>query len=138
MPNAPVLAAGEAMPAANFSRRLALLGGLSAAAALAAVPRAHAAAQDPLADAIAAYHAGMADFMAIPEAQITMGNEEDLVMATYGPAHDRLWHDCPPATSLRGVAEAIRYTLQENCIACSSAENTLESALAFLVKEHGL
>lgn len=43
MPNTPVLAAGEAMPAANVSRRLALLGGLSAAAALAVVPRAHAA-----------------------------------------------------------------------------------------------
>ncbi|TPN45324.1 hypothetical protein FJ976_24120 [Mesorhizobium sp. B1-1-9] len=43
MPNTHVLAAGEAMPAANVSRRLALLGGLSAAAALAVMPRAHAA-----------------------------------------------------------------------------------------------
>ncbi|RWM72032.1 MAG: hypothetical protein EOR81_30590 [Mesorhizobium sp.] len=42
MPNTHVPAAGEAMPAANVSRRLALLGGLSAAAALAALPRAHA------------------------------------------------------------------------------------------------
>lgn len=87
---------------------------------------------------MAAYHAWMADFMAIPEGQITRDNEEALVTATYGPAHDRLWHECPPATSLRGVAEAIRYTLRENCILCSPAENTLESALAFLVREHGL
>ncbi|MFK0688007.1 hypothetical protein ACFX5Q_07350 [Mesorhizobium sp. IMUNJ 23033] len=43
MPNTTVRAAGEAMPAANLNRRLALLGGLSAATALAAIPRAHAA-----------------------------------------------------------------------------------------------
>ncbi|AZO42949.1 hypothetical protein EJ076_18520 [Mesorhizobium sp. M7D.F.Ca.US.005.01.1.1] len=42
MPNTHVPAAGEAMPAANVSRRLALLGGLSAAAAFAAVPKAQA------------------------------------------------------------------------------------------------
>ncbi|AEH87037.1 hypothetical protein [Mesorhizobium opportunistum] len=94
-------------------------------------------APDPLADAIADYRAGMAAFAAIPSELIDVENEESHVMATYGPAHDRLWHDCPPATSLRGVAEAIRYTLQEDCIVCSSAENTLEAALAFLVKEHG-
>jgi hypothetical protein len=93
---------------------------------------------DPLADAIADYRAGMAKFAAIPSEMIDIDNEEDLVQATYGPAFDRLWQDCPPATSLRGVAEAIRFTLESQSIACSSAENTLEAALAFLEREHGL
>lgn len=93
---------------------------------------------DPLADAIAKYRAGAAQFAAIPSEEITMENEEAMVMATYGPAFDKLWDDCPPATSLRGVAEAIRYTLEENCIGASSAENTLRAALAFLDQEHRL
>lgn len=46
MPNTHVPAAGEAMPAANVSRRIALLGGLSAAAALAVIPKVHAAPAD--------------------------------------------------------------------------------------------
>ncbi|ESY72789.1 hypothetical protein X743_14860 [Mesorhizobium sp. LNHC252B00] len=136
--NIAALAEGEALPAANFNRRLALLGGLSAAA-LAATPRAHAGVNkgqaDPLAEAIADYRTGMAQFAAIPSDDITMENEDDHVMSTYGPAHDRLWNNCPPATSLRGVAEAIRYTLESDCIIASSAENTLKAALAFLDQE---
>jgi len=61
MPNTHVPAAGEALPAANLNRRLALLGGLTAAAALAVMSRAQAA-HDPLLDAIGAYRAGLADF----------------------------------------------------------------------------
>ncbi|MER8373915.1 hypothetical protein [Mesorhizobium sp. M1406] len=142
MPNTSVRAAAEAMPAANLNRRLALLGGLTAAAAFAATPRANAGANkghaDPLADAITEYRAGAAQFAAIPSELIDIGNEEDFVQATYGPAFDRLWDDCPPATSLRGVAEAIRFTIESRCIACSSSENTLVAALAFLEQEHGL
>ena len=142
MPTTHVPAAGEAMPAAQMNRRLALLGGLTAAAALAATPRAQAGVNkgqaDPLADAIAEYRAGMADFAAIPSELIHMENEEAHVMATYGPAFERLWGDCPPATSLRGVAEAIRFTIESQSICCSSSENTLEAALAFLEREHGL
>ncbi|RUX23779.1 hypothetical protein EOA13_33025 [Mesorhizobium sp. M7A.F.Ca.US.011.01.1.1] len=138
--NIAALAEGEALPAANFSRRLALLGGLLAAA-LAATPRAHAGVNkgqaDPLADAIAEYRAGMADFAAIPSELIDMENEEKFVMATYGPAFERLWSDCPPATSLRGVAEAIRFTIESQSICCSSSENTLQAALAFLEQELG-
>jgi hypothetical protein len=94
-----------------------------------------ATASDPLAEAIAEYRAGMADFAAIPSDDITMENEEAHVMATYGPSFDRLWHDCPPATSLRGVAEAIRFTIESQSICCSSSENTLRAALAFLDRE---
>ncbi|MER9298770.1 hypothetical protein NKI38_20085 [Mesorhizobium sp. M0621] len=141
MPNTHVPAAGEAMPATNLNRRL-LLGGLTAAAALAATPMAHAGVNkrqaDPLAEAIAKYRAGMVAFAAIPSDDITFENEEAHVMATYGPAHDRLWSNCPPAISLRGVAEAIRFTIESQSICCSSSENTLEAALAFLEREHGL
>ena len=38
MPNTPVPAAGEAMPAANINRRLAMLGGLTATAAALTMP----------------------------------------------------------------------------------------------------
>lgn len=93
---------------------------------------------DPLADTIAEYYAGVAAFEAIPGGMITFANEEDFVQATYGPASHRLWKDCPPATSLRGVAEAIRYTLADKCITSRSAENTLIAALAFLEREAGL
>ena len=91
-----------------------------------------AASSDPLVDAIAEYYAGMAKFMAIPSDLIDMGDEEAFVAATYGPAFDRLWDNCPPATSLQGVAEAIRHTLKERCVVASNAENVLKSALAFL------
>jgi hypothetical protein len=67
-----------------------------------------------------------------------MDNEEDFVTATYGRSHDGLWDDCPPATNLRGVAEAIRHTLGSDSLCSSSAENTLEAALAFLERRHGL
>ncbi|MCH4556665.1 hypothetical protein ACVILI_003447 [Mesorhizobium sp. USDA 4775] len=87
---------------------------------------------DPFVETIAEYYAGAAEFAAFPDELIDMGDEEAFVMATYGPAFDRLWKDCPPATSLQGVAEAIRFTLGENCIGASSAEDVLRSALAFL------
>jgi hypothetical protein len=141
------------MSANNPSRR-ALLGAIASVPAMGAATAAFAVSTppkvfpnfgnapaehaDPLADTIAEYRAGSAQFAAIPSDLIDMGNEEDFVMATYGPAFDRLWDDCPPATSLRGVAEAIRFTIESQSICCSSSENTLEAALAFLEREHGL
>ncbi|MER8661901.1 hypothetical protein NKH34_12245 [Mesorhizobium sp. M1148] len=135
MPNTLVPAAGEAMPAVigRFSRRamlgtfasLPLIGGAEALAPPAGAP-------DPLADTIAQYYAKMAEFMAIPNGEITGENEDALVAATYGPLDDKLWHATPPATSNRGVAEAIRYALEEHSLIDRVAEAILISALAFL------
>ncbi|MER9257760.1 hypothetical protein [Mesorhizobium sp. M0619] len=138
MPNTHVPAAGEAMPAVigRFSRRamlgtfasLPLIGGAVALAPPARAP-------DPLADTIAEYYAKMAEFMAIPNGEITSENEDALVAATYGPLDDKLWHATPPATSNRGVAEAIRYALKEHSLIDRVAEAILISALAFLDQE---
>ncbi|ESX95729.1 hypothetical protein [Mesorhizobium sp. LNJC405B00] len=76
------------------------------AGAVALAPRAKA--PDPLADTIAEYYAKLAEFEAIPSHHLTMENENAYVAATYGPLDDKLWHATPPATSNRGVAEAIR------------------------------
>ncbi|MER8845949.1 hypothetical protein [Mesorhizobium australicum] len=94
-----------------------------------------AQASDPLADTLAEYYAGMADFGAIPSDLLDMHNEEDFIQATYGPAFETLWRNCPPATSLRGAVEAIRYALETGSICSTSAENTLKAALAFLDQE---
>ncbi|WP_156940457.1 hypothetical protein [Mesorhizobium sp. LSHC414A00] len=94
-----------------------------------------ARATDPLADTIAEYYAKMAEFMAIPNGEITGENEDALVAATYGPLDDKLWHATPPATSNRGVAEAIRYALEEHSLIDRVAEAILISALAFLDQE---
>ncbi|TIV71514.1 MAG: hypothetical protein E5V89_09785 [Mesorhizobium sp.] len=131
---------GGALPAANMTRRAALgaLASLPAVAGATALPVALEASttiSDPLADAINAYYTGMAYFAAIPSELIDRENEEDFVQATYGPAFDRLWKDCPPATSLHGVAEAIRYALGSDSITSGSAENTLQAALAYLDRE---
>ncbi|MER8672554.1 hypothetical protein [Mesorhizobium sp. M0037] len=143
MPNTHVPAAGEAMPATDvvpivgrFSRRtmlgtFALLPLIGGAVALALPAR----APDPLADTIAQYYAKMAEFMAIPNGEITSENEDALVAATYGPLDDKLWHATPPATSNRGVAEAIRYALKEHSLIDRVAEAILISALAFLDQE---
>ncbi|PBB77894.1 hypothetical protein CK218_27720 [Mesorhizobium sp. WSM3879] len=111
---------------------------MAGATALPVALAATATISDPLADLIAEYYAKSDEFAAIPDEMLTRENEEDFVMATYGPAADRLWKDCPPATSLRGVAEAIRYALGEKCMVSVSAENTLQAALAFLDREGGL
>ncbi|RJT31893.1 hypothetical protein D3227_28050 [Mesorhizobium waimense] len=116
----------------RFSRRALFLAAIASVPAIGAAIAAPAVSPDPLVDAIAEYNARAAEFAAIPSDLIDMGNEEAFVAATYGPAFDRLWKDCPAATSLQGVAEAIRYALKENCICSSSAENVLKSALAFL------
>ncbi|MER8564260.1 hypothetical protein NKH85_04950 [Mesorhizobium sp. M0924] len=92
-------------------------------------------ASDPLADTIAQYYAKMAEFMAIPNGEITRENEDALVAATYGPLDEKLWHATPPATSNRGVAEAIRYALEEHSLIDRVAEAILISALAFLDQE---
>ncbi|MDX8480449.1 hypothetical protein RFN28_18555 [Mesorhizobium sp. VK24D] len=130
----------------RFSRRSLLLG--AAAGSVPAIagathqigpanfPTLPAAPADPLAEAIADYYAGTARFHAIPSDSITMENEEGFVQATYGPAFDRLCEDCPPATSVRGVAAAIRYTLKEDLLCSCSAEGVLKAAaLAFLERE---
>lgn len=127
----------------RFSRR-AMLVGLAAAAVPAlggaveapVMPQA-VATSDPLADTIAEYHAGMADFMAIPLEQITEENEAALVAATYGPANDRLWHDTPLPTSLRGVREASRYAVKEDGFIDRVAESVVKAALAYLDREIG-
>lgn len=117
---------------------LATLPAMAGATALPVALAATATISDPLAETIRAYRVGVAVFRVIPSEVITMENEEDIVQSTYGPAFDKLWKDCPPATSLHGVAEAIRYALEEDALMCCSAENTLKAALAFLDQEAGL
>ncbi|RWE12435.1 MAG: hypothetical protein EOS61_14930 [Mesorhizobium sp.] len=90
-------------------------------------------ASDPLADTIAEYNAKLAEFSAIPVEQFVSSEvEEDIVMATYGPASDRLCYATPPATSLRGVAEAMRYAIDQRAIIDIAVERVLKSALAYL------
>ena len=140
MPKLTVPAAGEAMPAAEgmpiigrFSRRV-LLGAIASipATAGATALKVTVVDADPLADAIAEYHAQMAEFMAIPVDEITNENEAALVAATYEPAMNLLWHDTPPATSNHGVAEAVRYALDTNSLIDRMAEAVLRSALTYL------
>ncbi|RWN31739.1 hypothetical protein [Mesorhizobium sp.] len=145
MPNTTVRAAAEGMPDVN--RRRLLLGLAAGATATGATAPALAAAStaaqqldlhDPLADTIVEYRTKLAVFHAIPTDDITEANEDDLMTATYGPAAYRLWKATPAATSLRGVAEAIRYAFEEDAFIDRSAESVLLSALAFLEREHGL
>jgi len=104
------------------------------ACGLAAIVPAVAIAEvaDPLADVINAYRQGISEFNLIPVELITRENEEAFVMATYGPASDQLFEGAPPATSLRGVREAIRYSLEQDALLDDSAENALRSALTYL------
>lgn len=114
MPNTCVRAAAEGMPGIN--RRLALLGGLSAAAALAAVPRAHAGAEaghDPLADAIRTYRTGMADYnFNAPKGDDDLADE--YVEQSWGPPFAVLEEWEEPAQTHRGALEALRLVAEEN------------------------
>lgn len=98
------------------------------------VPAAAAAveAHDPLADVIIEYRAGVAALNAIPIGEITKENEDAIVYASYGQASDRIHYSTPSATSLRGVAEAIRYTLDADALVDQGCEKVLRSALAYL------
>ena len=123
MPNTPVPAAGEAMPAAEeshiigrFSRRALLgaiasipaIGGATAALAVAAISQ----PADPLLDAIHAYRAGLADYNA------NAPDDNDLADAyvdlSYGPPLEVLdeWEE--PATTRRGAIEALKLAIEEN------------------------
>ncbi|TGP26416.1 MULTISPECIES: hypothetical protein [unclassified Mesorhizobium] len=147
MPNTHVPAAGEAMPAAEgmqiitgrFSRRAMLIGAASVptVAGAVALPM-PLPASDPLADLIAEYYAKADEFAAIPDELITRENEDTLVDATYGPARYRLWKDTPQPTTLRGVAEALRYAIREDGFIDHVAENVIKASLAFLDREAGL
>ncbi|BCH01821.1 hypothetical protein MesoLj131b_38200 [Mesorhizobium sp. 131-2-5] len=118
----------------RFSRRAMLIGAVAVipVGGVAKLASPEALAPDPLADTIAEYYAKLAEFEAIPHEQVTQDNEDALVAATYGPLSDRLWHATPPATSNRGVAEAIRYALETHSLIDRVAEAALRSALAFL------
>ncbi|WP_192178826.1 hypothetical protein [Mesorhizobium amorphae] len=131
MPNTQVRAAAEGMPAINLSRRLALLGGLSAAAALAAIPRAQAEGHDPLLDAINAYRAGLADFNAYsPEDDDAADAYAD---QSYGPPMTALGEWEAPATTRAGAMEALRLIAEENSLFVGSplVEPLLAAALAY-------
>ncbi len=114
MPNTHVPAAGEAMPAANLNRRHAILGGLTAAAAIVAAPKAHGVedGHDPLLEAIIAYRAGLADFNAHwPDDD----DESDAyAQVSYGPPFDVLQEWEGPAKTRRGALEALRLIAEEN------------------------
>ncbi|PBB80973.1 hypothetical protein CK218_11260 [Mesorhizobium sp. WSM3879] len=131
------------MKSQAMTRRAALgaLASLPAMAGATALPVALAAPatiSDPLADLIAEYYAKADEFAAIPGELITRENEDSLVDATYGPARDRLWKDTPLPTTLRGVAEALRYAIREDGFIDSVAENVIKASLAFLDREAGL
>ncbi|RWK35475.1 hypothetical protein [Mesorhizobium sp.] len=134
---------GGALPAANLSRRLILAGlaslpAMGGAAAAPAMSTQVDTGPDPLADLLAELIARRAEFRAIPSEMFTEENEEDLVKATYGPAADRLWNETPQPTTLRGVAEAMRYAIEEDAFIDYGAEKVIKAALAFLDREAGL
>ncbi|OBQ96035.1 hypothetical protein [Mesorhizobium sp. AA23] len=131
------------MKSQAMTRRAALgaLASLPAMAGATALPVALAATatiSDPLAETIRAYRVGVAVFRVIPSEFITTENEEDIVQSTYGPASDRLWNDTPQPTTLRGVAEAMRYAIEEDAFIDHGAEKVIKAALAFLDREAGL
>lgn len=127
MPKCQLEAAAEGMPA--ISRRAALMG--LAASSAAVLPAAAAPANDPLFAAILDYRAGNAAFEALPIAE-TQEDENAQVRATYGPPMQRLNSWSAPATSLRGVAEAIRIVLDEDDFGCFLSRPVLSAALAYL------
>lgn len=105
---------GEALPTANFNRRVALMGGLSAAAALAAMPMAHAGTEeghDPLLDAVRAFRAGLADY------NVNAPDDDDAAEAyieiSYGPPMDVLKEWKQPAKTQRAALEALRLVAEE-------------------------
>lgn len=99
---------------------------------IAPIVPAKAAPVDPLASLIETYRAGIATLNAIPADQITRENEDALVMATYGPASDRLYFDPPAPTTLRGAAEAIRLAFETDVLEDGIAQSALREALAYL------
>ncbi|MDG4889291.1 hypothetical protein [Mesorhizobium sp. WSM4887] len=128
---------GLALPKLNRRAALGALATLPAMAGATALPVALAATaaatiSDPLADLLAELIARRAEFRAIPSEMITEDNEEDLIKATYGPASDRLWNETPQPTTLRGVAEAMRYAIEEDAFIDYGAEKVIKAALAFL------
>ncbi|RWN06685.1 MAG: hypothetical protein EOR88_31835 [Mesorhizobium sp.] len=122
-----------------MTRRAALRGiaSIPAMAGATALPVALAAATvpDPLADLLTELYVKRAEFDAIPAELVTFENEDHLVEATYGPANDRLWHHTPEPTTLRGVAEAMRYAIQEEAFLDRVAESVVKAALAFLDRQ---
>lgn len=118
--------------------RRAALGAIASVPAIAgatALPVALAAAaaiSDPLADLIAEYRAKTAEFAAIPDEVVTRENEDALVEATYGPISRKLWRDPPLPTTLRGVAEAMRFAIDERGFCDRAAERIIVAALAYL------
>lgn len=117
----------------RITRRSAL--GLIPACGLLPVIPATAEAADPMLEAITAYRAGHAAFMAIPIEQITTDNEDDLAWATYMPAQETILRNAPhtpKVTSIAGVREAIRLTFEIEALIDCMAENALRSALEYL------
>lgn len=136
MPNNPVRASGEAMPAINRRRMLTAIVTVPACGMVAGVHAAAAAAHDPLVEAINAYRIGKQAFADLPNSLFTSMEAEDrLVAETYGPAQDLFLRDAahaPKATSLAGVREAIRLAFEEGALVDCMAETALRSALAYL------
>ena len=121
------------MATSAFSRRAVLRATIPTIAGAAALPALVASPNvpDALYDAIMAYRAGNAAFDALLLTDIQ--EEEDAqVHATYGPPMQRLTDWSAPATSLRGVAEAIRIILDEESFSCFTTEPLLRASLAYL------
>lgn len=106
------------------------VGGATTPAAM-AIP-ARTSGNDPMFEAIQEYRVRLAEFMAIPDGELTPEKEEDFVEATYGPSRERLWLDTPTVTSLEGVREVIRMALDENAFICKMSEKAMLSALRYL------
>lgn len=64
---------------------------------------------DPLVEAIEAYEAGVARFNAIPEAEVTVENEDNLVSKTYRAEMERLLAWDGAATSREGAIAALKF-----------------------------
>lgn len=105
MPNTPVPAAGEAMPA-----------GIA----------------DPIIDAIKTYKEEVRKFAAIPDDVLMAEGEDATVANTYGPHQDRLMSWSSPAATREGAIDALRLMIDEDAICSSMGEAMCRAALAYL------
>ncbi|MBB2832301.1 UNVERIFIED_ORG: hypothetical protein GGD51_002430 [Rhizobium esperanzae] len=129
----PVQAAGEAM----LTRRQ-LIAASAAAAAVGVVAVApiasHAAAADPLLDAVAAFRSGMADYIANAPQDDAGANAYCLI--SWMPPHAVLANWTAPATTRAGAMAALRLAVDEDEVGDSPLVGPMmRAALAYLDQE---
>ncbi|MBB2821309.1 UNVERIFIED_ORG: hypothetical protein GGD59_004581 [Rhizobium esperanzae] len=127
-----VQAAGEAM----LTRRQLIAASAAVAVGVAAVApvAAHAAAADPLLDAVAAFRSGMADYNANAPQDDAGANAYCLI--SWMPPHAVLANWTAPATTRAGAMAALRLAVDEDEVGDSPLVGPMmRAALAFLEQE---